>query len=213
MGHVNDTHCLLKRPGGYDITSKAVSLCGFRKDETILDLGCGSGATVEFLISHYGFNALGLEISPGINAISDRILQGNAAILPFPDHMWHGIMMECSFSLMESPEAVLQECHRVLKPEGRLIISDMYAKGKPARLPGYLGFMNTKEQLCSILEANGFTPWYFEDFTREFQDYWGQMIFDMGKEAFYSGLCVDPELLRKVKCGYCLILAEKESVS
>ncbi|MCL5290189.1 MAG: SAM-dependent methyltransferase, partial [Firmicutes bacterium] len=35
------------RPGGFTLTDKAVQYCGFKPGTTVLDLGCGTGATVE----------------------------------------------------------------------------------------------------------------------------------------------------------------------
>jgi hypothetical protein len=35
------------RPGGFIITDQAISFCSFQPGTKSLDLGCGSGATVE----------------------------------------------------------------------------------------------------------------------------------------------------------------------
>ena len=117
--------------------------------------------------------------------------------------------MECSFSLMEDQEVVLTECHRVLKPDGRLIVSDMYAHGQPEKLSGCLGRMERKENIISILKSNGFSVELFEDYTHELQTMWGQMIFEQGAKSFYCSMGVDPATLKRIKCGYYLIIATK----
>ena len=50
------------RPGGFLLTKRAVSNCGFEKDQKILDVGCGMGATVKFLIDEYDLKASRHEI-------------------------------------------------------------------------------------------------------------------------------------------------------
>lgn len=81
--------------------------------------------------------------------------------------------MECSLSVMDDQSVVLKECNRVLK-DGRLIVSDMYARGEPARLKGCLGRVDTKEDIISTIESNGFAVEYFEDFTHHLQTMWGK---------------------------------------
>ena len=199
----------LKRPGGFLITGRAFSICRFPAGARILDLGCGSGATVEYLINNYGFDAFGIDINPELELSSEIMLKASSGNIPFTDKSTDGILLECSFSLMENPAEVLRECFRVLKEKGKLIISDMYAQGEPAKLSGCLGRIDTKENIISFLEENLFNVVHFEDFTHYLKTMWGQMIFDKGVESFYCGLGVSPEVFKKVNCGYYLLIASK----
>jgi len=196
---------MVNRPGGFLITEKALQICSFQKGAEILDLGCGSGATVDYLTQKYGYKAFGLDLNP----VENNLTKASAEEIPFSDNSMDGIMMECSFSVMNDQETVLKECYRVLRKDGRLIISDMYAHGEAARLKGCMGRIDIKEDITNIIERNGFTVSFFEDFSHHLQTMWGQMIFEKGVKSFYCSLGISPEDLKRVKCGYYLIVAEK----
>lgn len=199
----------LKRPGGFLITERAISLCRFSTGAKLLDLGCGSGATVEYLINKYGFDVSGIDINLEQELSSEKLLKALSEEIPFPDRFADGIIMECSFSLMENQAEVLKECFRVLKENGSLIISDMYARDEPAKFSGCLGNIETKENIVSLLEKSLFNIEHFEDFSHHLHTMWGQMIFDKGAESFYCDLGMSQEVLKKVKCGYFLLIASK----
>lgn len=200
----------LKRPGGFEITSKAFLLCNFKSDSKILDIGCGSGATVNFLTDNFMFDAIGIDIDFNIISGSKKIIRASSQNIPLLDRSIDGIIMECSFSLMENQGSVLQECSRVLKNKGKLIITDMYARGEAAQFSGCLGKVDTKENIISLLNENLFEVEHYEDFTHQLQTMWGQMIFEKGIEAFYCELGVKSDIMKKVKCGYYLLIAEKK---
>jgi arsenite methyltransferase len=209
MGTISTSSCLLKRPGGFDITHKALKYCAFQHGDRILDLGCGSGATVDYMNSALGLIATGIDIDETTPPGKSNIIKAKAQNIPFPDLHFDGIISECSFSLMEDRERVLNECHRVLREDGRLIISDMYARGTPVCLTGALGMLDTKENIISLLQRCGFITDLFEDFTHSLQTMWGQMIFDKGAKSFYNEIGINPDEFKKIKCGYCLIVATK----
>lgn len=199
----------IKRPGGFKITDRAISFCEFRKGAKILDIGCGEGATVDYLINK-GFEALGVDKNPTNAASQQNLTIGTAETLPFPNSSMDGIMMECSFNLMDNQQEVLKRCFEVLKPTGKLIISVMYARGKTKLENGCcIGRIVPKDEIIQKLETHGFFVKLFEDYSDELKTMWGQMIFDKGAKAFYCGLGVTPEKFKEMKCGYCLIVAQK----
>lgn len=207
---MKNTYGQINRPGGFEITDKAVSFCSFLPGTRILDIGCGSGATVNYLTHHYGFDVSGIDINPGTIA-KGNVIHATGENIPFDDHSMDGVMMECSFSLMKNQEKVLEECHRILKQGGYLVISDMYALGEPATLTGSLGRLENKDTIMGMISKGGFITEHFEDFTRMLQTMWGQMILDKGAEAFYEDLETDKETLKKIHCGYYLLIAKKLS--
>lgn len=190
-----------------------MNFCSFKEGAKILDLGCGNGATVDYLIQNYGFDTYGLDKNPELPDNSHNLIKSIAEEIPFPAASMDGVLMECSFSVMDNQAAVLKESVRVLKADGRLIISDMYARGEPAHLKGCLGDIDTKENLISQLESNGFRLELFEDFSHHLQTMWGQMIIKEGVKSFYSNLGADIETMKRIKCGYCLIVARKKDIS
>ncbi|NVO09730.1 MAG: class I SAM-dependent methyltransferase [Bacteroidales bacterium] len=210
MEAIKNTSCVINRPGGFIITDTAFSFCSFTKNAKILDLGCGSGATVEYLHHKYGFDVYGLDKKLELSDIPNNLFKAAAEVIPFPEISMDGVLMECSFSMMTNQKTVLKECNRVLKADGRLIISDMYARGEAAQLKGCLGRVDSKESIINIIESNGFTIELFEDFSQHLQTMWGQMIFEKGAKTFYCDLGVDPETMKRIKCGYYLIVASKK---
>ena len=47
------------RPGGLDLTREAIRKSGFSPGASILDIGCGSGATLRMLRDEFGYNSIG----------------------------------------------------------------------------------------------------------------------------------------------------------
>lgn len=199
----------LKRPGGFLITERAITICGFQKGARIIDIGCGSGASCKYLTDNYGLDVSGIDRDLATELSSAKMIRASSEQIPFCDNYADGIFMECSFSLMENQAAVLSECSCALKEKGKLIISDMYAHGEAAQFSGCLGKIETRENIISLLEDNFFSIEHFEDFTHLLKTMWGQMILDKGAESFYCGLGVNPEIFKRVKCGYYLLIASK----
>lgn len=93
----------------------------------LLDLGCGTG----LFIDHYqknGGSAVGLDISPGMVGMGRKrcpdseFMVGTAEILPFADETFDSVASLLAFSYLTHPEATIRECHRILKPGGRIAV-------------------------------------------------------------------------------------------
>ncbi|MFZ4523101.1 MAG: DVU_1556 family methyltransferase [Bacteroidales bacterium] len=201
--------CLTGRPGGFILTSRAAELGSFGMGSRILDIGCGSGETVRYLRSECGIEAFGIDKNLDQSSGESYLIMGHAEDLPFPDGYMDGILTECSFSLFEDQEKSLKECFRILKPDGRLIISDLYALSEPAQLGGCLGKVDSKEFLMSLLHDNGFKVEIFEDQSHHLKTLFGQMIMDEGVSKFLQRLGQSPDIMKRVRCGYYLCSAIK----
>ncbi|SMP51880.1 DVU_1556 family methyltransferase [Anoxynatronum buryatiense] len=125
------------RPGGFSLTEKGVVFCGFSAKDSILDVGCGRGATVGYLSEKHAIQASGIDPSEKLladarqNHPGGHFVTGKGESLPFKDESFHGVFAECTLSLMDNVHLALKEASRVLKPKGWLIITDVYAK-RPA---------------------------------------------------------------------------------
>ncbi|WP_407310770.1 DVU_1556 family methyltransferase [Desulfosporosinus sp. SB140] len=138
------------RPGGFCLTDLGVKSCSFLPGARVLDVGCGSGATVERLVSLYELQAIGLDSSelllesgrrknPGLN-----LIRGQGEDLPFPEETMDGVFAECALSVMEDLDQVLKEIFRVLKPGGWFVMNDVYARNPD----GFQGLQELKLDSC-----------------------------------------------------------------
>jgi SAM-dependent methyltransferase len=85
----------------------------------VLDLGAGSGRLVMRLRSA-GYKVVGIDRLA--NGPGSFLVRGEATLLPFPDSVFSAILL---FDLLEhcDEQAVLQEVRRVLRPQGRVILT------------------------------------------------------------------------------------------
>lgn len=218
------------RPGGFTLTERAVDACGFGPGAEILDIGCGSGATVEFLRQKFLLNAVGVDPSPVQLQLGKQrnpqlpIIQGCGENLPFGQAVMDGVLAECSMSLMSDLAKAIAEVNRVLKQDGRLVINDVYARNPmgvaPLREMGIATCLRgalLKEELENVLLRQGFKVVLWEDHSQLFKQLAGQMIFTYGSmNSFWlksSACSIDPDatqrVLREAKIGYFQLIAQK----
>jgi len=100
-----------------------LELLGSAKDKVILDAGCGFG-TLEQFIPAFGvdLNFANLKKTKRQQTNLELI---NAALdqIPFPDAVCDAVLMLETLEHVSDDEKVLLEIHRVLKNQGRLILS------------------------------------------------------------------------------------------
>jgi ubiquinone/menaquinone biosynthesis C-methylase UbiE len=190
-----------------------IAFCGFSKGDTLLDIGCGAGRTVRFLRETFELDAMGIDpILAQSREQADPdlpIWRGNAQTIPFREESLDGILCECSFSLFDRPEAVLSGFARVLKPGGRLLISDVYARDRPMEISGFTKYLHTRESICRWVANQGLESVLFEDRSQAIKSLALQWIMDMGGEHFYESIGASFEDMKAARCGYYSLIARK----
>ncbi|KAF8072525.1 SPBC3B9.04 [Scenedesmus sp. PABB004] len=70
-------------------------------------------------------------VQPGAGGVPVRLVQGDAAALPFDDGSFDAVVDTFSLCVMERPQAALAEFARVLRPGGRLLLLEHTRSDSP----------------------------------------------------------------------------------
>lgn len=181
------------RPGGLELTERAVAHWGLAPGARVLDLGCGTGASVEHLRTQRGMWAIGLDVSaPLLREGRERqaylpLLQASGERLPVAASSVDAVLAECTLSLMADLGQALAECHRVLRPCGLLAVTDLYARQPDGaailhRLPlcSCLSGALPREEFAGHLRAAGFEVLTWEDHSGALGSFAAQLIMAHG---------------------------------
>ncbi len=154
------------------------ALAKLEPGQVVLDLGSGGGIDVLLSARRVGpaGKAYGLDMTDEMlelarenqrkaGATNVEFLKGTIEEIPLPDDSVDVIISNCVINLAADKDRVLREAFRVLKPGGRLAVSDVVTKGEiPAPIKksvelwiGCVAGALAEEEYASKLSAAGFT--------------------------------------------------------
>jgi len=154
-----------------------ITLASLHKGEVVLDLGCGAGLDVFLAAKIVGESGrvIGVDMTPemilkarfnasklGITNVEFR--QGDIEDLPLEDNSVNVVISNCVINLAPDKSKVFQESFRVLRPGGRILISDivleaplpMEVSDQITTYTGCLGGAILKEDYLNLIREAGF---------------------------------------------------------
>ncbi|HEX6493800.1 MAG TPA: methyltransferase domain-containing protein [Candidatus Dormibacteraeota bacterium] len=162
-------------PGGLALTRALLGHLELRRGERVLDVAAGRGASALLIAAEHPVEVDGVDLSPGNvdhanSAAHDaglgsrvRFHLGDAERLPPGDGAVDAAVCECAFCTFPDKRAAAAELARVLRPGGRLGITDVTVappglSGELAGLAGWVACLadaRPLEEYSSILAAAG----------------------------------------------------------
>jgi len=167
---LSETSCCLSCGG-------AINHAKAKPGEICVDLGSGRGNDVIKLADEVGESGYvyGIDISEGMIAKANaniqkfevknaKIIKAELERLPLEDNQVNLVISNCTINHASDKVAVWQEVHRILKPGGRFVVSDIYAtspiaeeyRNDPEAIAECWAGAVTRAEYLSMLEIAGF---------------------------------------------------------
>lgn len=163
----------------------------------LCDIGCGYGATAEFLANKYNTFVTGITLSETQFLYAKAHHQKNSNPQYFLDDWLNNTLQASTFDAAYSIESsehmpdkqkFCNECYRILRPGGKLAIFAWLSKENPKNWEiqyllepicreGHLPSMGTIEEYRNLLLQAGFSDIGYEDLTQNVKNTWNICLF------------------------------------
>jgi ubiquinone/menaquinone biosynthesis C-methylase UbiE len=152
----------------------ALAVAARKQPRRILDVGCGTGMLLVRLVQLAPDveRLAGIDPSPRMVALCRAALPSSAAAvierapaeeLPFESDSFDLVVSTMSFDHWRDQRTGLTECARVLSPDGRLVLADLFAAWlAPTFLVGKGDRARTIRRATALLEVAGLAPLTWE---------------------------------------------------
>lgn len=194
MGYSQDE--MSKAPAGSNLglgCGNPIAIASLKEGEVVLDLGSGAGFDAFLASRKVGTpgKVIGVDMTEEMldkarenakkgNYINVEFRKGDIENLPVDDNSIDAIISNCVINLAPDKERVFKEAYRVLKPGGRIMISDVVLikplteelKNDKELLVGCVSGAILKQDYLKLLEKTGFSditihkemPAFLEDY-------------------------------------------------
>jgi ubiquinone/menaquinone biosynthesis C-methylase UbiE len=165
---------LTKHMGGRGATEELVSLCHLRAGQSILEVGCGVGATTSYLAEEHGCLVTAVDISERMVSRSQARAKrqgvrnrtgfavADARQLPFAEGCFAALIDESVMAFVQDKQLAMRDYVRVVRPGGYIGLNQVTWSGEPpAELVRYASLIMAGAQFlnsqawAALLESTG----------------------------------------------------------
>lgn len=141
----------------------------------VLDLGCGTGRWLARLMARGACSVIGIDLSAAMLSVArrrvalcERLVRADGLHLPFRASAFDFVLFSFALNHIKDLQAIARELGRVIKLQGRLLISEMHPEAcARGWRPGFRDIRSavqidtanhSAELVMSCFRSNGFAP-------------------------------------------------------
>ncbi len=193
-------------------TELLTSMLDIQSRDSVLDIGCGTGYTLQKLIQWKQVDASGLDASPYMLDIAEKRLGHKATLqkgvseeLPFDDNAFHHAFLISTLEFVSDPAKSIEEAARVAKDRLFICVNNRYAiEGFEKRLKG--DFSETLYKNVRI-----FSIWELKHMVREIVGkvpvQWKSVNYVHEGNGFITSRLIKSGLIQKIPIGSFMVLS------